>query len=735
VRVSTILLLVGFASACREEVSVSQTIVWIEAKGDARDMISRIEVRSVGPDGNRIPAETAEPPRWPIKLVFAPKDDDASRRFTLHVDAWDKDGVRLANVQLKTGFARDRTRHARLLLHEACAQRPDDKCGEDAPCHEWEREIAASDLGSGERNARELNVTCDGAGEVPPTGEAGTMAPPPAGSGGSDAGSGPIAGGAAGAAGSVVTDPTGMPMGMCGPGMVWTAGSCEDVNECEGANPCGEHANCENTKDGFTCNCEAGYTMQAGVCTAVHDCQLDNGGCETACDDASGEVRCSCPGEATWLKVDRKACGSFEAEEAVSMGGSMRATEPQFAFDGAGDGLAVWAQSDGMRSRMLARAYRASSGWAGAPETIAAAASGEVRSPAVALDSSGRGVVVWRRGADLWAARYTGESFETPAKIETSDAGEAQDPAVALDAEGDGFAVWMQSDGAQTRVWSNRFVAAGGWGAARPFPVAEGADAAAARLSLDQSGNASVVWTQFARPEGGSPTSAPMASRYDASFGRWTPPVALDDSGAGFLPDVALFEPNGNAVTVWTGFLDGRFSIVARSYAPGVFDNDPVAIASPSDMAAAAFPRLALSPAGSGAALWIQGNPEALMTGAPVDIEIWSNRFDVAAGWGSAERLSETRSTMLPEPHIAVGGNGDGFAVWAEGTGTSRTLRAARLQSDAGFVGNVEVASDRTAEPPASSPPHAAVDAQGNAMVIWDAFEAGRYVVRARAFR
>jgi hypothetical protein len=85
-------------------------------------------------------------------------------------------------------------------------------------------------------------------------------------------------------------------------------------------------------------------------------------------------------------------------------------------------------------------------------------------------------------------------------------------------------------------------------------------------------------------------------------------------------------------------------------------------------------------------------------------------------------------------PQIALDRTGDGFAVWSEITGTARTIRAERLQAGVGFDGKLALASDTTADPPRNSAAQIAVDAQGNAMAIWDVLVSGQYEVRARKF-
>jgi len=196
--------------------------------------------------------------------------------------------------------------------------------------------------------------------------------------------------------------------------------------------------------------------------------------------------------------------------------------------------------------------------------------------------------------------------------------------------------------------------------------------------------------------------------------------------GTALAPDVAAFEPSGRGLTVWTRITSGRAATWARSHTLqsarpasqiSLTDSDFVLVT----------PRVMLSPSGHGAAIWPQGPTSAF--------DVWANCYDGAADqWLEAVKLSTESSTSLPSPQIAVGTNADGFAVWSETSGTARSVRVQRLQAELGFSGGLTLTTDTTADPPQNSPPQIAVDAQGNAMAIWDVHEGGQYSVWAARF-
>jgi hypothetical protein len=409
---------------------------------------------------------------------------------------------------------------------------------------------------------------------------------------------------------------------------------------------------------------------------------------------------------------------------------SAQPAQPHFAFDADGNGLAVWIQSDGMTSSVWTRRYTAGVGWAMSAKLMVND-SGTPSSPRVAMAGKGRGLVVWTQTAnsdsDVWAVRSTGMTLGAPGRIDIADMGSAYDPMVALDDNGDGFAVWTQSGGSQSQIWVNHLLAAKGWAGPQAIATPSAGGAFSPQLAIDAHGNASVVWTQSIFVQMGMPQFKPWAARFDAASGHWHPAVALDDNGSAGFPNSQLFGPDGKVLAVWPRMTSGRVTIRASSYSGGPSWSDSIDVAAEDADWSSVMPNLALSPSGIGAAIW----PELHDS----ETGIWANRYDGAADqWSGATELSVIPSTNSVYPELAVDPTGGGFGVWSENRGTSRVIKAARLQADDGFVGNLTLSMDVTADPPANSQVHIDVDAHGNAMAIWDVWEMGQYSVWASAF-
>lgn len=741
--------------ACREADEPSQTIVWIDAERGAQDALKQVVVQAIGPSNNRLPVQEAHDPSWPIKLVLAPKDGDTSRRFTIDIEGRDAQDKTIATFRFKTGFVAGETRSAKLLIHEACVMAAATGCGGSDACNEWMFDVSAERLGRGERDPFVVNARCDasapsepGVTEVPVGDKTDPIKEPPtAGASVPVAGTGGTVGtaiGAATTAGSAAPVGTSQQSPDCPVGHLGTPPNCVDINECETDRPCGDHGACENKTGGYACTCEDGFEFKTNTCLAIDHCQTGNGGCEGTCTDSVAGAVCTCAADES-LKADRKACGKLSPAKRIDYLASKAPTEPHFAFDGAGNGIAIWVYSDGTNSSLWTRRYVAGTGWTGLPSKLATPEdAGQPGSPRIALDSKGAGVVVWAQTldsqTDIWAIRWNGTSFGTPEKINDADTGSGYEPTIALDVQGNGFAAWTAFDGSTSRVWIDRFRADTGWSTPLPAVTASGAAAFVPRLSLDALGNATVAWTQAVFPEtpdGGMPQppeATVWAVRFDAKLGRWRlPALQLDSSGAAGLPDAKMFGTDGTSVAIWTRVTNNRVTIQASR-----FDAAAVRWSSSANIAKGDFavnwtstfvssPRVALSSSGRGAAIWVQA-----ATGGG---QIWGNQFEAAAdAWTGAKQIRAFSASETVYPQIAVDSAGDGFAVWSEIQGTARTNWVTRLQADGGFADSVELSSDTTAENPDNSVAQVSVDELGNAVVVWDVWSADTYETWASVF-
>ncbi|MFO8050666.1 MAG: hypothetical protein R6V01_03080, partial [Thermoplasmatota archaeon] len=116
------------------------------------------------------------------------------------------------------------------------------------------------------------------------------------------------------------------------------------------------------------------------------------------------------------------------------------AYDPQVAIDPSGNAIAVWRQYDGTQNNIYANRYTAGAGW-GAAQIIETDNSGYAYDPQVAFDPEGNAIAVWHQSdggvSNILANRYTaGTGWGTAQLIETDNSGHAYDPQVAIDPSG-----------------------------------------------------------------------------------------------------------------------------------------------------------------------------------------------------------------------------------------------------------------------------------------------------------
>jgi len=175
---------------------------------------------------------------------------------------------------------------------------------------------------------------------------------------------------------------------------------------------------------------------------------------------------------------------------------------PRVTFDRDGNAIATWGAVNGSGFADVWSAYSDTSGSWSAPALVEAEDSGSARDPRVAFDGVGNAIAVWKQSDGLrdnvMSSRYTTVGGWEPAvMIETNDAGSVFEPNIVIDASGTATAVWSHRNvaGFTFDIWANRFTPGIGWGAPLMINVA-GEPARTPQLGVDASGSVVVVWSQ-----------------------------------------------------------------------------------------------------------------------------------------------------------------------------------------------------------------------------------------------
>ena len=176
------------------------------------------------------------------------------------------------------------------------------------------------------------------------------------------------------------------------------------------------------------------------------------------------------------------------------------AANPQVSIGADGNGMAVWQQSDGSRTNIWANRYTAAAGWDGAT-LIEHDDTAGATDPQVASDASGSAVAVWAQSdgmrTNIWANRYTADSgWDMATLIESDNNGDASFPQIAVGTNGNAVAVWQQSDVTRTNIWSNRYTAGGNWDTATLIDTDNTGAASLAQIAVGGNDQAAAVWEQ-----------------------------------------------------------------------------------------------------------------------------------------------------------------------------------------------------------------------------------------------
>lgn len=283
----------------------------------------------------------------------------------------------------------------------------------------------------------------------------------------------------------------------------------------------------------------------------------------------------------------------------------------------------------------------------------------------------------------------------------------ALSPQAAFDAQGDAFAVWLSIRGSKFIVQAAvRPAASGAWQAPVDLSAA-GQDAERPQVAVDAQGNALAIWLS---------NGAVQAAARPAASGVWQAAVDLSSAGAA-SPQIAL-DAQGNALVVWTR-ADGTNSIVeaaARPAATGLWQP----AASPTVNAVAI--QVAFDAEGNAFAVWTGSNGTNSVVQAavrPAGSGIWQAPTDLST-------IGEDASGA----QVVVDARGNALAVWRRSDGANHLVQAAARPAASGvWLAPVDLsASGLNAESP-----QLAVDAQGNALAVWDHVEGATYAVQAAA--
>ena len=226
-------------------------------------------------------------------------------------------------------------------------------------------------------------------------------------------------------------------------------------------------------------------------------------------------------------------------------------------MDPAGNGLAVWYQSDGTRNNIWSNRYTLGIGW-GTAEKIESNDNNAL-DPRAALDAIGNALVVWRQADSIWSNRFTTGTGWGIANEIVSGSGVAYSPEVAADSFGNTIAVWNSYDGVENSILANRYVIGVGWGTASTIGIGAGP-----QVAINPDGDTLVVWQQ-----GNSSQTEIWSKRFTAVVG-WeaTEQIATGLQSVRNLQVVT--DAIGGATAVWASVNTVWLSVNYNQYVEGI---------------------------------------------------------------------------------------------------------------------------------------------------------------------
>jgi hypothetical protein len=292
----------------------------------------------------------------------------------------------------------------------------------------------------------------------------------------------------------------------------------------------------------------------------------------------------------------------------------------------------------------------------------------------------------------------------------SDDKAQADPPLVAMNDQGNGIAVWSQYDINANRyaVWATRFNKSTGWG--KPKQISNSVDQASnPRVAINENGDAIVVWQTFNMDD--TPLSTVWSNYYDHWHG-WGNPVEIQDEAVDAYFPLAAIDEQGNAIAIWNQNNPGldKTNIYANYYEKvrgwrysEMIQSDASMLANDS--------ALVMNPKGNAVALWTQfdsnvGQPQSGLV---------SSSFVKGQGWQSPKFITHEDATSSS---IALNEKGNTIAVWTSlnpetfQNNVHASLRPAGKDWGEGqsIQSNSYVDTDNV---------QAAIDEQGNALVIW----------------
>jgi len=254
----------------------------------------------------------------------------------------------------------------------------------------------------------------------------------------------------------------------------------------------------------------------------------------------------------------------------------------------------------------------------------------------------------------------------------------------------------------------------GGWEAPHELEPAT-ATADQAVTAQDGQGNTVVAW--MSRPTGGF---YEIRTAVQSAGGSWSSGSTLSTPGTynALFPQLR-FDNQGNGLALWMQADDAGAEVWSSRFSKGSGWQAPTRL--DRTVGSSYAPSLAIDADGNAFAVW--GKRETQYGNS----DIWSARFTPAGGWQAAVRLGSSANIgtydQAEQPQVAVDATGNAYVLWIQ-RASNAPVWVARYQAGSGWQPAVSLGAARLGEPYG---PRLAVSSSGQVMALWNSYDGSAY--------
>lgn len=200
--------------------------------------------------------------------------------------------------------------------------------------------------------------------------------------------------------------------------------------------------------------------------------------------------------------------------------------------------------------------------------------------------------------------------------------------------------------------------------------------------------------------------------------------IETDDAGDAVIPKIAM-ATNGNAMAVWQQNDGTRNNIVAAHFDGIVGVWGAPELIETDNVGGAGIPHISMDANGNAIAAWYQYDGTRW--------NIVANRYDADTGkWGTAELIETDNAGNALISHIAMDANGNAIVLWRQNDGIRWNVVTNRYDATVGAWGTAElIETDNLGN---VSNPRIAMDGNGNAIAVWRQNDGSRWNIVANRY-